>query len=138
MYNNFLVSVYYNKIDINFFDFLFGENVGAIYSFIGVVRVTNNNKKVESITYNFFEDFFYSILTNECILFLKNGGLKICIAQRYGKLNVGDINLLVGVSARHRKEAFLFCSELVEFIKHHVPVWKKEFYCDGTYKWINT
>lgn len=138
MYNKVLISVSYSKIELKTLDFLFEKNAGAVYSFIGIIRDVNNNKMVKSITYHVLEDLFKSILYKECHNFLGKGCLKICIVQYCGSLDIGNVNLLVGVSSKHRKESFLFCGELVEFIKHKAPVWKKEFYSDGSHKWINT
>lgn len=138
MCSKVLVSVCSSKIELKTLDFLFEKEAGAVYSFVGIIRENNDNKTVESITYYVLDSLFKSLLSKECYSFLGRGCLKICVVQCCGNLNVGDINLLVGVSSKHRKDAFLLCCELVEFIKHKAPVWKKEFYCDGTHKWINT
>lgn len=137
MCSKVLVSVCSSKIELQTLDFLFEKEAGAVYSFVGIIRESNNNKMVKSITYYVLESLFKSLLFKECYSVLEKGGLKVCVVQYCGNLNIGNINLLVGVSAKHRKDAFLLCSELVEFIKHKAPVWKKEFYCDGTHKWIN-
>lgn len=138
MNDKFFISVSYSKIELNMLNCLFKKNVGAIYSFIGIVRDINDNKQVQSITYDVFKKLFISILVKKCHEFLEKTCVNVCVIQYCGNLCVGDINLLIGVSSTHRMDAFLCCSELVEFIKYKVPVWKKEFYCDGTYKWINT
>ena len=38
--------------------------------------------------------------------------------------------------AAHRREAFQACEEAVERVKHEVPVWKEEFYMDGTSQYV--
>ena len=127
------------KIDVNVLDFVFNKKFGAVVSFFGVVRECNNNKNVKSITYHVFEELMYSIIAQKCSDLLHVGNdTKICIIQCSGDLNIGDINLIVGVGSKHRKKAFLYCNQMVEFIKKSVPIWKKEFYCDGTFEWINS
>ncbi len=43
----------------------------------------------------------------------------------------------VGVSARHRQEAFLACRYIIDEVKHRVPIWKKEHYRNGDSGWVN-
>src|SRR5689334_23798731 len=43
----------------------------------------------------------------------------------------------VGVSARHRHEAFLACRYIIDEVKHRVPIWKKEHYENGDSGWVN-
>ena len=38
--------------------------------------------------------------------------------------------------APHRREAFAACEEAVERVKHEVPVWKEEFYMDGSSQYV--
>ena len=38
--------------------------------------------------------------------------------------------------AAHRREAFAACEEAVERVKHEVPVWKEEFYMDGSSQYV--
>ena len=43
----------------------------------------------------------------------------------------------VGVSSRHRAEAFAACRYIIDEVKHRVPIWKKEHYVDGDSGWVN-
>jgi molybdopterin/thiamine biosynthesis adenylyltransferase/rhodanese-related sulfurtransferase len=43
----------------------------------------------------------------------------------------------VGVSARHRAEAFSACRYIIDEVKHRVPIWKKEHYENGDSGWVN-
>ena len=56
--------------------------------------------------------------------------------HRIGKLQISEIALFVGVSARHREPAFLGCSYIIDQIKLRLPIWKKETYSDGSSQWI--
>lgn len=51
--------------------------------------------------------------------------------HRTGMIEIGDISLLVAVSAGHRREAFEAALRFVDRIKETVPVWKKEYTPDG-------
>jgi molybdopterin synthase catalytic subunit len=43
----------------------------------------------------------------------------------------------VGVSSRHRDEAFAACRYIIDEVKHRVPIWKKEHYVNGDSGWVN-
>jgi molybdopterin synthase catalytic subunit len=53
------------------------------------------------------------------------------IEHRIGKLEVGDIAVIVAVSAEHRAEAMDACRYGIDELKHRVPIWKKEVSVDG-------
>lgn len=55
----------------------------------------------------------------------------IAAEHRLGRLEVGDVSLVVAVGAPHRLEAFLAAQYAVDRIKHIVPVWKKEHFANG-------
>ena len=62
--------------------------------------------------------------------------VRIWAAHRVGMLEVGDPALVCAVSAAHRVQAFEVCSQLVERIKARVPIWKEQFFGDGTVEWV--
>ena len=49
----------------------------------------------------------------------------------------GDIALVAAVATAHRREAFAVCAELVEQVKHRLPIWKRQVFDDGTDEWVN-
>ncbi len=57
--------------------------------------------------------------------------------HRLGRLAVGDVAVWVGAAAAHRAEAFAACREIIDEIKHRLPIWKKEHYGDGDSGWVN-
>ena len=52
-----------------------------------------------------------------------------------GKVEIQGISLVIVVGSPHRAEAFLACSSIVDRIKQNVPIWKKEFFEDGS-SWV--
>ena len=48
-----------------------------------------------------------------------------------------NLSILVSVSCKHRKNAFLGCAEIMDLLKAKVPIWKKEIYDDDSSKWIH-
>jgi molybdopterin synthase catalytic subunit len=60
---------------------------------------------------------------------------KIALVHRTGSLEIGDIAVLIGVTSVHRPEAFAACQWLIDTLKQEVPIWKNEFYEDGS-SWL--
>ena len=54
------------------------------------------------------------------------------VVHRLGHLNVGDAAIVAVVRAGHRAEAFDAVRAVVDAVKHRVPIWKEEFFTDGT------
>jgi molybdopterin synthase catalytic subunit len=52
-----------------------------------------------------------------------------------GALVVGDAAVVIAASAPHRAEAFAACRALIDRLKEHVPIWKKEIGPDGA-EWV--
>lgn len=61
---------------------------------------------------------------------------RIAVSHRIGALAVGDIAIIVAVATPHRAEAFERCRELVERVKHELPVWKRQHSADGEAHWV--
>lgn len=62
--------------------------------------------------------------------------VKIAVVHRVGRLEVGDLAVVVGVSAEHRAEAFDVCRELIDEFKATVPIWKHQRFADGSDEWV--
>ncbi len=111
---------------------------GAVAVFTGTVRNHDRGRKVAYLEYDCYE----TMADEELIKIEKELSKKYrlnacCIIHRIGQLRVGEISLIVAVSSDHRKEAFAALSEAVEMVKKRVPIWKKEYFTDGTSVWIN-
>ena len=62
--------------------------------------------------------------------------VRIAVIHRVGHLAVGDIAVVVGVSAEHRGEAFEVCRLLIDEFKASVPIWKHQQFADGGDEWV--
>jgi molybdopterin synthase catalytic subunit len=49
---------------------------------------------------------------------------------------VGEISLFIFASAGHRTECLEAVQQIVEDVKHKVPIWKKEIMEDGSVRWV--
>lgn len=62
--------------------------------------------------------------------------VRIAVVHRVGRLEVGDLAVVVGVSAAHRGEAFDVCRALIDEFKATVPIWKHQQFADGADEWV--
>jgi sulfur-carrier protein adenylyltransferase/sulfurtransferase len=111
---------------------------GGYASFEGWVRDHNEGQRVTHLEYEAFEPL--AIKEGERILVeaLERFGVEhaACI-HRVGDLPIGEMAVWVGVSARHRDEAFRACRYIIDEVKHRLPIWKKEHYESGDSGWVN-
>ncbi|MDP8011524.1 MAG: molybdenum cofactor biosynthesis protein MoaE [Thermoplasmata archaeon] len=112
------------------------EKNGAIVTFIGTVRDSNEGKNVTKIIY----DAYLPMAEIELEKLLKETKLKFnildaCVHHRIGEFYPGEIVVFIAVSSEHREEAFNACKYIIDRIKETVPIWKKEFYGEES-RWL--
>ncbi len=111
---------------------------GGYASFEGWVRNHNEGLEVRRLEYEAFEALAIKegqVIVNEAIE--RFGVIKAACIHRVGSLEIGDLAVWVGVSSRHRGEAFEACRYIIDEVKHRVPIWKKEYYINGDSGWVN-
>ena len=108
---------------------------GALVTFRGVVRDHDHGASVTALDYEAHPDA-QRFLEECCAEVASSTGLRIAAAHRTGSLAIGDIALVASVAAPHRAEAFAACAQLVELIKHRVPIWKRQHLSDGVTEWV--
>lgn len=62
--------------------------------------------------------------------------VRVGAVHRVGVLEVGEVAVVAVAVAPHRAEAFAACSELIERLKHGVPIWKRQLFSDGLSEWV--
>ena len=109
---------------------------GGYASFEGWVRNHNEGLPVTRLEYEAFAELAVRegerIIAEACARF---GVEHAACVHRVGDLAIGELAVWVGVSARHRDEAFRACRQVVEAVKHTSPIWKQEHYVDGDSAW---
>ncbi len=111
---------------------------GGYASFEGWVRDHNEGLAVTRLEYEAFEALAViegERIVNEAIR--RFGVISAACVHRVGSLAIGDMAVWVGVSSRHRAEAFAACRYIIDEVKHRVPIWKKEHYVTGDSGWVN-
>jgi molybdopterin synthase catalytic subunit len=119
------------------------DTAGAVVSFSGVVRNHDGGKAVERLSYSAHPTAHRVMADVVARLVAEHSGdgsstepVRIWAAHRIGMLEIGEPALVCAVSAAHRGLAFAVCSELVDRIKEQVPIWKEQFFSDGTVEWV--
>jgi molybdopterin synthase catalytic subunit len=112
---------------------------GAIVGFAGVVRDHDGGRTVLRLDYSAHpsaEQTLAEVL--EEIAASAHGVRAIAVSHRIGALAIGDAALVVAVAADHRGAAFAACAAVVDSVKARLPVWKHQFFADGTDQWVNS
>lgn len=112
------------------------DRCGGYVSFEGWVRDHHNGKAVDKLIYSAYAAMAEK--EGEKIVARALAEFEIEAARcihRVGELQVGELAVWVGVSAGHRGTAFRACRFIIDEIKQVVPIWKHEFYQDGTAEW---
>jgi molybdopterin synthase catalytic subunit len=113
-------------------DWVMSPDSGGIDVFIGTVRNATKNKpvlKLEFEAYNKMAINEIEKITKQA--FEKWPVQKVLVHHRTGTLQVGEIPVVIAVSAAHRGAAFDACRYIIDTLKQTVPIWKKEFFEDG-------
>jgi molybdopterin synthase catalytic subunit len=103
--------------------------------FTGVVRNHDGGQSVSALEYQSHPDA-ERFLRTVCEEVAASTGLPVAAVHRVGSLTVGDLAVVAAVAAPHRAQAFAAGAELVERIKHEVPIWKRQKFADGASEWV--
>ncbi len=110
---------------------------GGFCSFEGWVRNHHQGRsvlKLEYEAYNALAEKEGTRIINEAEQRFEI--LHAACVHRTGSLEIGELAVFVCVSSAHRDAAFLACRWIIDEIKSRVPIWKKEFFVDGTEGWV--
>ena len=112
--------------------------IGAIASFIGVVRDVNEGGRVAEMTLE-----HYPGMTEKSIVEIIDQAksrwniIDALVIHRIGLLRPTDQIVLVVVAGAHRGEAFAACEFIMDYLKTQAPFWKKERTPDGAH-WVES
>lgn len=110
---------------------------GGVGIFVGTVRNHHQGKAVKALKYTAYAPVAEKMIRQiEQEIQAKYGVSYVRVVHRIGALAIGDTAIIAMAYAAHRREAFQACEEAVERVKHEVPVWKEEFYMDGSSQYV--
>lgn len=110
---------------------------GALAVFIGTVRNHSRGKEVQRLEYEAYPGMAEKMIGQ----ILAEAGekwdvRKVAVSHRTGRLEIGEIAVVIAVATPHRQDAFAACQYIIDRLKTVVPIWKKEVATDGE-TWID-
>lgn len=110
---------------------------GAITSFLGVVRNHHCGREVTRLEYSAYAPMAEA----ECERILAETSsrwpVSVALQHRLGPMAIGEVSVAIAVAGNHRDEAFVACRYVIEELKRRVPIWKREYFADGTEGWVD-
>jgi len=114
------------------------SQIGALASFQGIIRADAvRDQKVVAIEYSAYIPLAERLLHEMEQRIQRQfglGGLRIW--HSLGRVPAGECSMLVLAASGHRAEAFDGLRAAVEAVKAEAPVWKRELFASGQYRWV--
>jgi molybdopterin synthase catalytic subunit len=111
------------------------EKAGGIGVFVGVVRSDDHGKGVTALSYE-AHPTAGRIIAEVCARAASDDVIAVAAEHRTGDLAIGEVAVVVAVSAVHRGEAIEATHRLIDAIKAEVPIWKHQHFADGSTEWV--
>jgi molybdopterin synthase catalytic subunit/molybdopterin converting factor small subunit len=109
---------------------------GGIATFIGTTRIESRGRAVHYLDYEAYGGMAEQVMAEIAEeLKRKHDLCEVAITHRIGRVNIGELSVVIAVSAPHRAAALAACKEAIDTLKETVPLWKKEVY-EGGEEWI--
>ena len=110
-----------------------GPGMGGVVTFTGMVRRHSHGAQIDHLDYEAYGDMAVRELTRLCDeLEAELPGVRVAVEHRTGRLEVGELAVVIAAAAPHRAEAFTACRAMIDRLKERVPIWKKETGDDGS------
>lgn len=104
--------------------------------FVGTVRDLDEGRSVTGLAYEAHPSA--QRLIAEVAQRHSGGVLAVAVEHRVGELAIGDVAVVVAVSAEHRAEALNACHRLIDAVKAEVPIWKRQTFAGGSHEWVGS
>lgn len=112
------------------------RGVGAVTSFLGLVRDHNQGRRVLHLVYEVYEPLAERALARIVDEAHEHWpSAVLAIHHRVGKLAIGEASVAIAAGSPHRADAFAACRYAIERVKQIVPIWKHEYF-EGGDVWI--
>ncbi len=109
---------------------------GAIVVFHGVTRDHNEGRRVLHLEYEAYSPMAEREMLSIIDEMRRRWDIgKVAVCHRTGRVDIGEISMVLAVSAAHRRPAFESALYFIDRLKEVVPIWKKEYF-EGGEIWI--
>ncbi len=113
-----------------------GARMGGIVTFTGMVRRDSHGAVIDHLEYEAYGAMAVQEMTRLCDeIEAEVDGVRLAVEHRVGRLEVGEVAVVIAAAAPHRAEAFTACRAMIDRLKQRVPIWKKEVGEDGA-EWV--
>ena len=113
------------------------DGSGAVVTFIGRVRDEARGHKVIMLEYEAYPEMVERVFADIAAEARKQFKITdLAIHHRVGALDIGDVSVVIAVSAPHRAAAFDACRYAIDRLKRIAPIWKKEHTPEGSV-WVD-
>jgi len=113
-----------------------GPDRGGVASFLGMVRDHHQGRAVRGLEYSAYDQMAEEVCREILLEAAARWPVRVTLRHRLGNLAIGDVAVAVVAAGGHRDEAFAACRYVIEELKRRVPIWKKEYFADGTVEWV--
>lgn len=112
-------------------------SIGAIASFIGLVREFNQGDDVQALELEHYPGMTEKVIEGILDETLNRWPLNsLHVIHRVGPLLPTDLIVWVGAASAHREAALQACAFVMDFLKTKAPFWKKEQTSKGQAHWV--
>lgn len=106
---------------------------GAVAVFEGIVRNYSRGRRTIYLEYEVYAPMALAKMREIATEAREKFAIhRIAVVHRLGRMEIGETSVLVAVSAAHRAAAFDACRFAIDTLKQIVPIWKKEYFADGS------
>ncbi len=109
---------------------------GGIALFAGAVRESDRGRGVTRLSYSAHPTAAGELRRVAEKVAADFDVIALAAVHRTGELEIGDLAVVVAASCAHRAEAFEACHALIDRLKHEVPIWKRQWFRDGSTEWV--
>jgi molybdopterin synthase catalytic subunit len=109
---------------------------GGIAMFAGAIRESDHGRAVTRLSYSAHPSAAAELRRVAEKVAADFEAIALAAVHRTGDLEIGDLAVVVAASCAHRAEAFEACRELIDRLKHEVPIWKRQWFRDGSSEWV--
>ena len=109
------------------------RHAGGVVTFIGQVRDHSRGHAIDHLEYEAYAPMALKVMRSIAdTIEAEVPGARVAIHHRLGRLEIGEVAVIIAAAAAHRAEAFTACRAAIEALKQDVPIWKREVAVDGT------
>ena len=111
-------------------------SAGGVCVFVGAVRDEDGDRSVSGLGYSAHPTAADRLREVAEQVGARHPVTALAATHRVGDLSIGDLAVVIAVSAPHRAEAFDAARDLIDTLKSTVPIWKNQRFDDGGQEWV--